>query len=81
LLHSWKHASRYFDRSSQSFPNTRISATEDKLIYKRITWRYVEGDKYINITLRMMNWTVRIQIWAPGDTIAIGLGRQESRRF
>jgi hypothetical protein len=26
------------------------SSTEDKLIYKRTTWRYVEGDKYINIT-------------------------------
>lgn len=28
------------------------SATEDKLIYKRTTWRYVEGDKYINITFK-----------------------------
>jgi len=26
--------------------------TEDKLIYKRSTWRYVEGDKYINITFK-----------------------------
>ena len=26
--------------------------TEDKLIYKRTTWRYVEGDKYINITFK-----------------------------
>jgi outer membrane protein assembly factor BamE (lipoprotein component of BamABCDE complex) len=28
------------------------SSTEDKLIYKRTTWRYVEGDKYINITFK-----------------------------
>jgi len=28
------------------------STTEDKLIYKRTTWRYVEGDKYINITFK-----------------------------
>jgi outer membrane protein assembly factor BamE (lipoprotein component of BamABCDE complex) len=26
--------------------------TEDKLIYKRTTWRYVEGDKFINITFK-----------------------------
>jgi len=26
--------------------------TEDKIIYKRTTWRYVEGDKYINITFK-----------------------------
>jgi len=26
--------------------------TEDKLIYKRSIWRYVEGDKYINITFK-----------------------------
>jgi outer membrane protein assembly factor BamE (lipoprotein component of BamABCDE complex) len=26
--------------------------TEDKLIYKRTTWRYVEGEKYINITFK-----------------------------
>ena len=31
-------------------PNS--SSTEDKLIYKRTTWRYVEGDKYINITFK-----------------------------
>ena len=28
------------------------TSTEDKLIYKRTTWRYVEGDKYINITFK-----------------------------
>lgn len=28
------------------------SSTEDKLIHKRTTWRYVEGDKYINITYK-----------------------------
>jgi outer membrane protein assembly factor BamE (lipoprotein component of BamABCDE complex) len=28
------------------------SSTEDKLIYKRTTWRYLEGDKYINITFK-----------------------------
>jgi outer membrane protein assembly factor BamE (lipoprotein component of BamABCDE complex) len=28
------------------------STTEDKLIYKRTTWRYVESDKYINITFK-----------------------------
>jgi outer membrane protein assembly factor BamE (lipoprotein component of BamABCDE complex) len=28
------------------------SITEDKLIYKRTTWRYVESDKYINITFK-----------------------------
>jgi len=26
--------------------------TEDKIIYKRTTWRYVEGDKYINLTFK-----------------------------
>lgn len=26
--------------------------TEDKLIYKRTTWRYVKSDKYINITFK-----------------------------
>ena len=26
--------------------------TEDKLIYKRTTWRYIEGDKYINVTFK-----------------------------
>jgi hypothetical protein len=26
--------------------------TEDKLIYKRTTWRYTEGDKYINLTFK-----------------------------
>jgi outer membrane protein assembly factor BamE (lipoprotein component of BamABCDE complex) len=26
--------------------------TEDKIIYHRTTWRYVEGDKYINITFK-----------------------------
>ena len=28
------------------------TSTEDKLIYKRTTWRYVEGDKYVNITFK-----------------------------
>ena len=28
------------------------SSTEDKVIYKRTTWRYVEGNKYINITFK-----------------------------
>jgi outer membrane protein assembly factor BamE (lipoprotein component of BamABCDE complex) len=28
------------------------TSTEDKLIYKRTTWRYTEGDKYINITFK-----------------------------
>ena len=28
------------------------TSAEDKLIYKRTTWRYVEGDKYINITFK-----------------------------
>jgi outer membrane protein assembly factor BamE (lipoprotein component of BamABCDE complex) len=28
------------------------TSTEDKLIYKRTTWRYIEGDKYINITFK-----------------------------
>jgi outer membrane protein assembly factor BamE (lipoprotein component of BamABCDE complex) len=28
------------------------TSTEDKLIYKRSTWRYTEGDKYINITFK-----------------------------
>jgi len=26
--------------------------TEDKLIYKRTNWRYIEGDKYINLTFK-----------------------------
>jgi len=26
--------------------------TEDKIIYKRTTWRYIEGDKYINLTFK-----------------------------
>jgi hypothetical protein len=28
------------------------TSTEDKIIYKRTTWRYREGDKYINITFK-----------------------------
>jgi outer membrane protein assembly factor BamE (lipoprotein component of BamABCDE complex) len=28
------------------------TSTEDKLIYKRTTWRYTQGDKYINITFK-----------------------------
>jgi outer membrane protein assembly factor BamE (lipoprotein component of BamABCDE complex) len=28
------------------------TSTEDKLIYKRTTWRYTEGDKYINLTFK-----------------------------
>lgn len=28
------------------------TSTEDKLIYKRTTWRYTEGTKYINITFK-----------------------------
>jgi hypothetical protein len=28
------------------------SSTEDKLIYKRTTWRYTEGYKYINLTFK-----------------------------
>ena len=28
------------------------ASTEDKLIYKRTTWRYIQGDKYINITFK-----------------------------
>ncbi|MGA8657554.1 MAG: outer membrane protein assembly factor BamE [Chthoniobacterales bacterium] len=32
-------------------PPTSTSA-EDKLIYKRRTWRYTQGDKYINITFK-----------------------------
>jgi hypothetical protein len=28
------------------------SSTEDKIIYKRTTWRYIEGDKYINLTFK-----------------------------
>jgi hypothetical protein len=28
------------------------TSTEDKLIYKRTTWRYTEGNKYINITFK-----------------------------
>jgi outer membrane protein assembly factor BamE (lipoprotein component of BamABCDE complex) len=27
-------------------------STEDKIIYKRTIWRYVQGDKYINITYK-----------------------------
>ena len=26
--------------------------TEDKIIYRRTTWRYTEGDKYINLTFK-----------------------------
>jgi outer membrane protein assembly factor BamE (lipoprotein component of BamABCDE complex) len=32
-------------------PATSMS-TEDKIIYKRTTWRYTEGDKYINMTFK-----------------------------
>jgi outer membrane protein assembly factor BamE (lipoprotein component of BamABCDE complex) len=28
------------------------TSTEDKIIYKRTTWRYTEGDKYINVTFK-----------------------------
>jgi outer membrane protein assembly factor BamE (lipoprotein component of BamABCDE complex) len=28
------------------------TSTEDKIIYKRMTWRYQEGDKYINLTFK-----------------------------
>jgi outer membrane protein assembly factor BamE (lipoprotein component of BamABCDE complex) len=28
------------------------TSTEDKIIYKRTTWRYTVGDKYINITFK-----------------------------
>jgi len=28
------------------------TSTEDKIIYKRTTWRYTKGDKYINITFK-----------------------------
>jgi outer membrane protein assembly factor BamE (lipoprotein component of BamABCDE complex) len=28
------------------------TSTEDKIIYKRTTWRYIEGDKYINLTFK-----------------------------
>ncbi|HEY0792911.1 MAG TPA: outer membrane protein assembly factor BamE [Chthoniobacterales bacterium] len=28
------------------------TSTEDKVIYKRTTWRYTQGDKYINITFK-----------------------------
>ncbi len=28
------------------------TSTEDKIIYKRTTWRYTEGDKYINLTFK-----------------------------
>ena len=28
------------------------TGTEDKIIYKRTTWRYTEGDKYINLTFK-----------------------------
>lgn len=27
-------------------------STEDKIIYKRSIWRYVQGDKYINLTYK-----------------------------
>ena len=32
-------------------PPTSVS-TEDKIIYKRTIWRYVKGDKYINLTFK-----------------------------
>ena len=32
-------------------PPTSIN-TEDKIIYKRTVWRYVEGDKYVNLTFK-----------------------------
>ncbi len=32
-------------------PPTSVSA-EDKIIYKRTIWRYVKGDKYINLTFK-----------------------------
>lgn len=28
------------------------ASTQDKIIYKRTTWRYTRGDKYINITFK-----------------------------
>jgi outer membrane protein assembly factor BamE (lipoprotein component of BamABCDE complex) len=28
------------------------TSTEDKIIYKRTTWRHTKGDKYINITFK-----------------------------
>jgi outer membrane protein assembly factor BamE (lipoprotein component of BamABCDE complex) len=28
------------------------TSTQDKIIYKRTTWRYTQGDKYINITFK-----------------------------
>jgi outer membrane protein assembly factor BamE (lipoprotein component of BamABCDE complex) len=28
------------------------TSTEDKIIYKRTTWRYIDGDKYINLTFK-----------------------------
>lgn len=28
------------------------TSTEDKIIYRRTTWRYTEGDKYINLTFK-----------------------------
>jgi outer membrane protein assembly factor BamE (lipoprotein component of BamABCDE complex) len=28
------------------------TSTEDKIIYKRTTWRYTKGDKYINFTFK-----------------------------
>jgi outer membrane protein assembly factor BamE (lipoprotein component of BamABCDE complex) len=28
------------------------ASTEDKIIYKRTTWRYIDGDKYINLTFK-----------------------------
>jgi outer membrane protein assembly factor BamE (lipoprotein component of BamABCDE complex) len=32
-------------------PPTSMS-TEDKIIYKRTIWRYIEGDKYVNLTFK-----------------------------
>ncbi len=28
------------------------TSTEDKIIYKRTAWRYIVGDKYVNITFK-----------------------------
>jgi outer membrane protein assembly factor BamE (lipoprotein component of BamABCDE complex) len=28
------------------------TSTEDKIVYKRTTWRYTKGDKYINVTFK-----------------------------
>jgi outer membrane protein assembly factor BamE (lipoprotein component of BamABCDE complex) len=28
------------------------TSTEDKIVYKRTTWRYSKGDKYINVTFK-----------------------------